>query len=278
MGILAIVFLVAYFIWKCIHNSQEGWRAGGLAMKARENGQRWYYTHEGTFRADDNRKVHVTKDWNTCSWIETDLKTFEKTNLSAYVRGVLEKTAREKGFPTVVKADDYNRYDTEKMQSCCARLGQEFFGPKASRYRDLKTGKLYVVVNHNWCSYFLDTKTWKIVRPTDDQMRIEERAKEEGRLYHDKAYFDEEIGRYNMEQEKAEASAHNSIGLYLHGRNIQPIWEWYDHTYYLPSIDGLIGLELRSKGLVRNSSQMIEDAVSKRPLMEQKETQSNEED
>lgn len=279
MGILAIVFLVAYFIWKCIHDSQEGWRAGGQAMEARAKSQRWYYTYQGTFRVSDNRKVHVAYDPETCSCIETDLKTFQKTNLSEQVRRTLERTARENGFPTAVKADDFTNFgeDRKKMKSCHVKPGAEFWGPKASRYKDIATGKLYVIQHYAGAMYFRDTETWKLVRPTDDQISIELKAKENGRFYRNDNFFERNIAQFNEKQERMTDDAISMTGLYEE-RGVQLIWEWYDNAYYLPSIANTISPWLKEKGLIKNSFQMIDDAVSKRPLMEQKETQSNEED
>ena len=114
MGALAIVFLVAYFIWKCIHDSKEGWRAGGYAMKAREKGARWYYTADGTYRVSDNRKVVVTYDPKTHDLMEWDAKSHTTANLTEDIYNMLLERAERNGSPSAIRRNSWTWHLQDK--------------------------------------------------------------------------------------------------------------------------------------------------------------------
>ena len=176
MGILAIIFLVAYFIWKCIWDSKEGWRDGGKAIEAREAGNRWYYTSHGNYRVSDNHKVSTYTNWDTQQWMEYDYNTKKEISLTKLIQDQITEFAKANGYPTAVE------YGGRQQGRYNPNLPKGFL-LQADLYKDVGTGRLYVVKDVRHFLFFQDIETGMLVRPTDDTLLVEEAAKNEGRQY-----------------------------------------------------------------------------------------------
>ena len=199
MGILAIVFLVAYFVWKCAQDAKEGWRTGGLAIKAREEGERHYYTYKGTFRVSDNKQVLLNRDPVTGDWIETEAKNLRnKRNISEIERQEALEKARLVGFPSAVPWTHIPKYKSNYLLK---------YKLERDVWKDVKTGRLLLMQYYGRCSneefyYYRDAETLELVRPADKELLREQYKKENGFNYYGDQYFNAMIKKFNKEQEK----------------------------------------------------------------------------
>lgn len=190
MGVLAIVFLVAYFIWKCIHDSREGWRSGGYAMKARENGKEYYHDSHGTYRVSDNKKVSLERDPVTGDLMELDLKTFKKVNVTEVERQKALYNTKTNGGLSVVR--------WTKIWGNSNHLIRHNLN--ADAYKDVETGRLLIVQKVGNEKYFRDAETLLLVRPTDEYVIGEKWAKDNGYNYYGDQYFNARMNEFNKHQ------------------------------------------------------------------------------
>ena len=151
--------------------------------------QKTYNPQKGTYLDSKCRERLYSDD----SFVFTRRNRFGETEIE-YQNGVVRNLAQEKynkAPGSVTQLAGYDPYN--KNHYFTTAIGY--------RYKDRKTGQVYVVrnmkYNHDSFLFYLDVQTGKLVRPTDSQLRMENEAKRQNKEYYNEEYFKRVIDYFN---------------------------------------------------------------------------------